>query len=74
MPDTAALVDELRAVLGAALVDAAIKAGQQAKREYEQRRQDHGKARADAWLVRQPFAAGRFWAEENGHQVGIKKD
>ena len=74
MPETAALVAELRAVLGAEVVDAAIKAGQQARREYAKRLAEHGKGYADNWLARQRFPHGRFWALENGCEVGINLD
>ena len=73
MPETAALVDELRRVLGAERVDAAIKAGQVARREHQRRVAEFGQARADAWLARQSFPLGRFWAEEGGHTVGIQR-
>lgn len=73
MPETAALVDELRRMLGAERVDAAIKAGQQARREHQRRLEQFGQAQADAWLARQSFPLGRFWAEEGGHTVGIKR-
>lgn len=73
MPETAAMVDDLRRVLGAELVDAAIKAGQQARREHQRRVEQFGQVQADAWLARQSFPQGRFWAEEGGHTVGIKR-
>lgn len=71
MPETAALVAELRAALGAEMVDAAIKAGQQARRGYAQRLAEHGKGYADNWLARQRFPHGCFWALEGGCEVGI---
>ena len=73
MPATAALVDELRAVLGAEKVDAAIRAGQRAKREHAALVASHGQPQADAWLGRQKFPAGLFWAIEGGNEVGIRR-
>ena len=73
MPETAALVQELRQVLGTELVDVAIKAGQQARREYQRRVDQVGQPQADAWLARQTFPLGRFWAQEGGHTVGIQR-
>jgi hypothetical protein len=35
--------------------------------------QAQGEAAAAAWLRRQRFPAGCFYAEENGHTVGIKR-
>lgn len=73
MPDTAALVDELRQLLGRERVDAAIKAGQQAQRTYDAIRDQQGQRAADAWLRRQRFSAGLFWASEGGQEFGIKR-
>ena len=73
MPTTAALVDELRQVLGTERVNAAIKAGQQAQRTYAAIQAEKGQPAADAWLARQRFPAGVFWASESGHQFGIKR-
>lgn len=73
MPVTAAWVDELRAAIGAERVDAAIKAGMQARREHAGRVQAHGQRQADEWLARQKFPAGLFWASEGGNHVGIKR-
>lgn len=73
MPATAALVAELRKRCGAELVNAAIAAGQRAKREYARLEAERGPAEAQAWLRRQKFATGRFWASEAGHEVGIKR-
>ena len=73
MPQTAAWVDELRQALGAERVDAAIKAGQQARRQYGALQQSQGEAAAAAWLKRQRFHAGCFFASENGHTVGIQR-
>jgi hypothetical protein len=73
MPATAALVDELRQAFGAERIDAAIAAGQQARREYQARVQAEGKSSADRWLARQRFPAGCFHAVENGIEVGIAR-
>lgn len=73
MPQTAAWVAELRLSLGAERVDAAIKAGQQARRKHQQLADTQGQAAADAWLSRQRFPAGCFFASENGHTVGIQR-
>lgn len=72
MPVIAAWVDELRAALGAEQVDAAIAAGQRAARQAAQIEAAEGKAAAQAWLQRQRWPAGRFWAEEGGHTVGVR--
>lgn len=72
MPATAALVAELRAVFGAERIDAAIRAGQQGRREYRRRVAEHGQAEADAWLRRQRWPQGRFWASEGQHEVGVQ--
>lgn len=71
MPLTAEMVDELRALLGAEWVDAAIKAGVQARREYLRLEQEQGKPAADAWLAAQTFPKGAFWAQEGQHTVGM---
>ena len=71
MPDTAALVDELRAALGREFVDGAIAAGQRARREYQRRVATVGQVGADAWLASQRFPQGCFWAIEGEHQVGV---
>lgn len=73
MPQTAGWVDELRAVLGAERVDAAIKAGQAAQRTYTAIKAEKGQPAADAWLSRQRFPAGCFWACEGGNEFGIKR-
>lgn len=74
MPATAALVDELRQVFGQEFVDGAIAAGQRARRDHARMVLTVGQAAADAWLARQSFPQGRFWAEENNLEVGIKVD
>ena len=73
MPVTAQIVADLRAWFGAEKVDAAIKAGQQARREHQRRLGQFGQAQADAWLARQSFPLGLFWAEEGAHTVGIQR-
>ena len=73
MPSTAAMVDELRAVLGTEKVDAAIRAGQRARREHAALVASHGQRQADAWLAGQKFPAGLFWACEGGHEVGVRR-
>ncbi len=73
MPTTAVLVDELRQVLGTERVNAAIRAGQQAQRTYTAMQAEQGQPAADAWLARQQFPAGLFWASEGGNQFGIKR-
>ena len=73
MPATAALVDELRAVFGAEKIDAAIKAGMRAGREHAALVASQGQRQADAWLARQKFPAGLFWASEGGHEVGVRR-
>jgi hypothetical protein len=73
MPCTAALVDELRAAYGAERIDAAIAAGQRARREYQARLASDGPTLAKRWLAAQKFPAGSFWAEEGGNQVGVRR-
>lgn len=73
MPETAALVDELRAAYGAERVDAAIAAGQRAKREYAARVASDGPTLAKRWLAAQKFPSGSFWASEGGNDVGLKR-
>ena len=73
MPQTAQMVDEMRAAYGAAAVDAAIAAGQQARREYLRRVATYGQPSAAAWLARQTFPQGCFWATEAGNEVGVKR-
>lgn len=73
MPEVAAWVDELREEFGAERIDAAIAAGQQARREYLRRVQTVGQAKADLWLARQKFPAGSFWASENGAEIGVRR-
>jgi hypothetical protein len=73
MPATAELVDELRQVFGAAQIDDALVAGQQARRQFLQLQQQHGDAHATAWLRRQKFPLGSFWATERGHELGVQR-
>ncbi len=72
MPQTAAWVGELRRVLGAEVVDAAMAASQQARREHQSRVQQFGQAQADAWLARQKWPQGRIWLQEGGREVGVR--
>jgi hypothetical protein len=73
MPETAALVDELRALWGVERVNAAIAAGQRARRDYQARVETQGQARADAWLRSQKFPQGCFGAVEGEHEVGVMR-
>jgi hypothetical protein len=73
MPVVASIVDELRAAYGAARVNAAIAAGQQARREYLARVASDGPTLANRWLAAQKFPAGCFWAEEGGKEVGVQR-
>lgn len=72
MPITAAWVDELRQALGREKVDAAIAAGIKAHREHERLACEFGPAHAAAWLKRQRFPAGAFFAREAGLEVGVE--
>lgn len=73
MPVVAQWVADLRRAVGAERIDAAIRAGQQARREYERLQAEQGQAAADAWLRRQTWPHGRVWAEEGGHSVGLRR-
>jgi len=73
MPGVAAIVDEFRQAYGAERVDAAIAAGQRARREYQALLEANGKAAADRWLRGQRFPHGCFHAAEAGHEVGIRR-
>ena len=73
MPATAALVAELRAVWGVELFNAALAASQQAGREYRRLEAAYGREDAEAWLARQKFPHGRFWACEGGREVGVQR-
>lgn len=72
MPQTASMVDELRMKVGAERVDAALKAGREAEREYRRLEASEGLASAEAWLRRQKWPQGRFWACEAGREVGVR--
>ena len=72
MPATAGWVDELRQALGKDKVDAAIAAGIKARREHDRLVQEFGPAHAAAWLKRQRFPAGVFFAREAGCEVGVE--
>lgn len=71
MPECAAWVDELRKVLGAERVNAAMAAAQQARREYGRIKAEKGQQAADVWLRRQKWPAGRIYLAEGGKEVGI---
>ena len=73
MPATAALVDELRAFYGPERIDAAIAAGQRARREYLARVASDGPTLAKRWLAGQKVTGWRFWAQEGGHEVGVQR-
>ena len=73
MPDTAAIVADLRLMLGAERVDRAIAAGQQARREFRRLEALHGLAHAQAWARAQKWPNGRFWAAEGGLEVGVRR-
>jgi hypothetical protein len=73
MPVVASMVDELRAAYGAERVNAAIAAGQRARREYQARLASDGPTLAKRWLAAQKFPAGSFWASEGGHEVGVQR-
>lgn len=70
MPGVAAIVDDLRAALGAQVVDAAIAAGVKLQREHARIVATQGQAVADGWLSRQRTPAGSFRAVEAGRTVG----
>jgi hypothetical protein len=71
MPDTAAIVDELRAWLGSELVDQAIANGRRLQRQFEALAAEQGEPRARLWLDQQRPAGPVFAALEAGLQVGV---
>jgi len=71
MPMAAELIAELRMKCGAELIDGALVASQQARREFKRLVAEHGNAAAKAWLKRQRFNCGRLWLVEDEHNVGI---
>lgn len=71
MPDTAAIVDELRAWLGVELVDQAIANGRRLQRQFEALAAEQGEPRARLWLDQQRPAGPVFAALEAGLQVGV---
>ncbi len=73
MPGVAAIVDDMRRVYGAQVVDAAITAGLRARREHAAILQANGAAAAARWLRAQQFPQGCFHAEEAGHEAGIRR-
>ena len=72
MPETAALVAELRLAFGADVIDQCLAASQRARRDHARLAAQHGTGRADAWLKAQRFPMGRFWACEGGIEVGVR--
>lgn len=71
MPLAAELMADLRAKCGAELIDGALAASQQARREFKRLQAEQGDAAAQAWLKRQRFPNGRLWLVEGEHNVGI---
>lgn len=74
MPLTAQIVDDLRRMLGAERVDAAIQAGVRAEREFRAIEATKGRAEAQRWLQAQKFPAGAFMAVEGDKRVGMLPD
>lgn len=71
MPGAAAVVDAMRRMLGAELVDQAIATGVRLQREHAWRVGEVGQARADAWLAQQQPRGACFQVIEGGRQVGV---
>ncbi len=71
---TAELVDELRRMLGAERVDAAIQSGVRAQREFRAIEAAQGLDEARRWLRQQTFPLGSFMAVEGDQSVGIMPD
>jgi len=71
MPESAAIVDDLRAMLGRELVDAAIVAGRQLQRQHAALAAEQGPAVADRWLARQAPSGPVFACTEGGLAVGL---
>lgn len=74
MPVCAAWVEELRQALGTERVNAAMAAGQQARRAYARIQAEQGQQAADAWLRRQRWPQGRLYLAEGGKEVGMPLD
>ena len=70
MPGVAGIVDDLRAVFGAEVIDGAIAAGVKLQREHARIVATQGQAVADGWLARQRTPKGAFMAAEAGRTVG----
>lgn len=70
MPAAAALVDELRTMFGAELVNTALRAGVALQREHAARVARDGQAAADAWLDAQPGSGPVLRVSEAGRTVG----
>lgn len=71
MPLTAAVVDDLRAVWGDALVNRCIARGQSLRRDHSRIVATQGQAEADRWLAREQAKGVWFGAVEGGRQVGV---
>ena len=71
MPTAAQLIADLRAACGAELIDGALAASQQTRREFKRLQAEQGDRAAHAWLSRQRFPNGRLWLVEGEHNVGI---
>lgn len=74
MPECAAWVEQLRLVLGAERVNAAMAAAQQARREHARIQATQGQHAADVWLRRQKWPVGRIYLAEGGNEVGLQLD
>lgn len=70
MPVVSAWVDELRAMLGAEMINRQIAVGMQAQREYAQVELAQGVEAAEAWR-RVNAHRCTFFAEEGGRRVGL---
>lgn len=71
MPGVAEIVDELRQVFGASLVDRCIARGRQLEREHRRIERVLGQAEADRWLKREQGKGVWFGASEGGRTVGV---
>jgi len=71
MPAAAALVDELRALLGREMVDAALSTGVRLQREHARLAAELGHGHADAWLAAQSPAGPALSVTQAGRTVGL---
>lgn len=71
MPDAAALMDEIRALMGREWADEALRQGMCLQREHAARVASLGQAKADAWLDAQRSAAPALSLSERGATVGM---